>query len=501
MMASLGLNAQTTDTAKVANANDSIVACAKAGNDTCQNLLGKWIFEGSHGYQQDYGKAVAWWLQSAKQNNNEAMSNLGFCYLFGLGVDKDTTTATRLFEKALKQDNQRLLGMHDSLATKGSVFSAMFLARCYKMAIGVRRDMQQSLKYYKMAAKQGNVEAMREAAIMMRSNKDDAAALSLFKQAMQKGDVTSTYYYGKMICEGRGATKDVQTGMSCIHQSADKGYAAAQYAMAEAYEKGEGVNKSAIEALEWYKKAALGGNRAAWWQLAECYREGRGTSVDYEEALECYARASEEGYNNKLKALLMEDDSEWKDIPFMHYVRGLRFLQIDSNPNAAIKEFSKLPKQMSHRKTMEALCLMHPSYTKRDVKKAVKLLSKIVDSDNRATYELALMQLKGHGMPKDVAQAEKILTTLANNGYSKAIDFLADAYYDGTSLKKDRTKAILLYLQAEKMQRLTATGAMRLAQAFRNGEGMMMNIEKAEALEKYKAPDIELLLKNVKSQS
>lgn len=501
MMVCFGLKAQTTDTTKVADANDSIVACAQAGNDTCQNLLGKWIFEGSHGYQKDYAKAVAWWLKAAKQDNNEALSNLGFCYLYGWGVDKDTSIATRLFEKALKQDNQRLLSLHDSLATKGSVFSAMFLGRCYKMAIGVRRDMQQSLKYYKLAAKQGNVEAMREAAIMMRSNKDDAAALAMFKQAMQKGDVTSTYYYGKMLCEGRGAAKDVQAGVSCIQQAADKGYAAAQFAMAEAYEKGEGVNKNARVALEWYKKAAIGGNRAAWWQLAECYREGRGTSVDFEEALECYARASEEGYNNKLKALLAGENSEWKDTPFMHYLRGLRLLQIDSNPNEAIKEFSKLPKQIAQRKTMEALCMIHPSCTKRDVKKAVKLLSKIVDSDNRATYELALMQLKGQGMPKDVAQAEKILTTLANNGYSKAIDFLADAYYDGTSLKKDRTKAILLYLQAEKMQRLTATGAIRLAQAFRNGEGMMMNIEKAEALEKYKAPDIELLLKNVKSQS
>lgn len=497
LMTSHCLNAQTTDTTSTANALDSIVTCAKAGNDTCQNLLGKWIFEGSHGYQQDYAKAAAWWMQAAKQNNNDAVSNLGFCYLYGWGVDKDTTTATRLFEKALKQDNRKLVPLHDSLATKGSVYSAMFLARCYKMAIGVRRDMQQSLKYYKIAAKLGNVEAMREAAIMMRGNKDDAAALSMFKQAMQKGDVTSTYYYGKMLCEGRGIGKDARAGVAYIHQAADKGYAAAQYELANAYAKGIGIEMDAAKAYHWYSQAAAGGNWAAWWEKAERLRKGSGVTMNYEAALECYAKACDLGYHNKLKALLSGENPEWKDTPFMHYLRGMQLLEIDQNPDAAKGEFSKLPKTITLRQTMEAVCMVHPACKKPNVKKAVKGLQKLATVEPRAAYEMAMLQLQGTGVDKDIAKAEKSLTELANSGYVRATNFLADGYYDGQILPQNKGKAILLYLRAEKQQSLTAVGATRLAQAFRNGDGMKVDENRAAELEKYKAPDVKKLLEMV----
>lgn len=499
MMASLCLNAQSTDTTThVTNATDSVVACAQAGNDICQNLLGKWVFEGSHGFQQDHSKAVAWWLHAAKQNNNDATSNLGFCYLHGWGVDKDTATATRLFEKAIKQESHRQSDLHDSLARKGSQFSALFLARCYKMAIGVRRDMQQSLKYYKVAATLGNVEAMREAAIMMRSNKDDAAALSLFKQAMQKGDVTATYYYGKMLCEGRGTAKDVATGTAYLQKAADGGYPAAMYELANAYDNGIGVDGDPALAYYWFTQAAAGGNRAAWWEKAERLRLGRGVKMDFEAALESYVKAYDMGFQNKLKTLLTDEESEWKNTPFMHYLRGMRMLDIEQNPNAAIDEFAKLPKQMTVRQTMEAICMANPNFKKTNTVKAVKILRKMAPVEPRAAFELAIMQLQGIGMDRDVSKAEKELASMANNDYVRAINFLADCYYEGSFFAENRVKAILLYLRAEKLQGLSTVGAVRLAQAFRDGNGMKVNEDRAVELDKYKASEIRSLLELVK---
>ena len=472
---------------------DSVVACAQAGNGSCQNLLGKWIFEGSHGFRQDYEKAVAWWMQSAKQNNDEATANLGFCYMYGMGVEADSATAARLFEKAFKQGNQKLVSIHDSLARSGSVFSAMLLARCYKMAFGVRRDHLNALKYYKMAAGYGQVEAMREAAILMRSNKDDAAAVAMFKEAMQNGDIVATYYYGKMLCEGRGVSQNHQKGVEYIRKAAEKDHAVAQYELAEAYTNGIGVNPSADEALLWYRKAALGGIRAAWWQLAECYREGRGTMVDFEEALECYAKASEVGYHNKLKAMLSGDDPVWNGTPFMHYLRGLRLLEVDGDPNAAIIEFGKLPKRLTTKNVMESLCMLHSSFAKQNVKKAAKQLQKHAATDRRAAYELALLTLK-----QDAAASEKTLASLANEGYTRAINYLADAYYDGGVLPKNRTKAILFYLQLEQQQRLSVFGVSRLAQAFRDGEnGVKKNQERAAKVEKSRPHDTKNLLGKV----
>lgn len=484
-------------TAQNLNNREEVVKCAQEGNSVCQNLLGKWIFEGSQGYKQDYEKAVAWWLQAAKQNNDEATANLGFCYQYGLGVKADSTTASRLFVKAFKQGNARLVQMHDSLARSGSVFSAMLLGKCYKMAYGLPRDQGKSVKYYKMAAEQGQVEAMRETAILMRNAKDDANALAWFNKAQQKGDVASTYYYGKMLCEGRGTARDAATGLTYLQKAADQGYGAAQYDVAEAYAKGSGVERDDAKALRWYARAATSGNRAAWWQMAECYREGRGTKVDFEEALYCYAKASDLGYHNKLKGLLEEGTSQWKGTPFGHYLKGMHLLKYYGKPNEAIKEFAKLPKQLPVRHTMEAVCMMHPAYEKINMKKVVKQLRKIEQADPRAAYELALLQMKGQGMEKNVAAAEKKLKELSDAGYVPATSLLAGCYYNGGALPVDKQKAILLYLQEEKQGRLSAEGAYRLAKAYRNGEGgVKVNVERAEELEKYKAPNpVEMLEK------
>ena len=90
------------------------------------------------------------------------------------------------------------------------------------------------------------------------------------------------------------------------------------------------------------------------------------------------------------------------------------------------------------------------------------------------------------------------LTTMANNGYARAVNYLADCYYEGRNFSKNKEKAILLYLRAEKLQCLTTTGAMRLAQAFRDGDGMKADVDRADKLEKYKASETRTLLEMVK---
>lgn len=492
VMTAVVVMAQTKDN------KEEVVKCAQEGDAACQNMLGKWIYEGSHGYAQDYAKAVKWWMESAKQDNDEAISNLGFCYMYGMGVDADSVTAARLFEKAMKLGNKKVVAIHDSLSRVGVVFSSLLLGKSYKLGYGVARNEASALRYFKKAADRGSVDGMREAAILMRNAKDDANALALFKKAMQKGDVTATYYYGKMLCEGRGTAKDVKSGVAYLKQAAEKDFAAAQYELAEAYFNGVGVEQDMKQAFLWYGKAALGGNRASWWQLAECYRLGLGTAINYEEALECYAKAYDLGYHNKLDALLTSEDSEWKGTPFMHYLKGVRLLVMDGNPNAAINEFAKMPKKMQERKIMEALCLKHKDFKKHDVKKAVKMLQKIEQSEPRAAFELALMQMKGEGMSKDEDKAVKTLTKLSKNNYLPAVNYLADCYYEGKGVVKDKSKAKLLYLQAEKLQRLSKNGVSRLIESFKTGEGMKENQERVKELEKYRIYDVNKLLEKVK---
>lgn len=492
LLTAIAVKAQTMDIDMDDPAD--VLTCANAGNDVCQNLLGKWLFEGSHGFDQDFGNAVKWWLHAAEHNNEEAMGNLGFCYLHGLGVNADSSIAAQLFEKSIKMGNKALLQVHDSLARGGSVISAMLLGRCYKLGRGVPRNPNIASEYYMMAVERGNVEAMVEAAMLMLNVKKDSVAFSLFQRAMQNGDLTATYYCGKMMSDGRGTNKDALKGAVYLQKAAEQDYATAQFELAEAYRNGNGVSEDKAQAVHWYRKAALGGNRAAWWKLSECYRDGIGVSQSYESALECYLRAYSVGYHNKLKSLLNDGGSEWTGTPFMTYLRGCRLLEVDGNPDAARKEFARLPKNCAEGQTMQAVCLLHSSNAQKDVKKAVKILRKQADKDSRAAFELALLQIAGDGVERDLEQAEKTLLGLAERGYPKAVNYLADCYYEGRGLKQDRKKATMLYLKAEKHQHLTSIGAARLSVCYKNGEGVKQDAERAQELEKYKPLDIKTLL-------
>lgn len=436
------------------NVAQSIIARAEAGHDVSQNMVGKWYFEGSHGLPQNYEKAVVWWKNAANQNNKEAIGNLGFCYYYGLGTRPDSSISARLFEKAFKLGYPELVNTHDSLANNGTLFSAMLLAHCCRNGIGMEKNAQKAFHYYSLAADRGNVEA--------------------------------SYYCGKMLYDGKTVAADHNQGFSLMLRAADKGHAAAQYEIAGAYLTGKGVEKDASRAVEWYTRAANGGNWSAWWQLAECYREGTGTAQDFEKALNCYAHAATMGYQNKLKKLLEDDDSPWKDTPFMHYLRGMRLLDIDNNPDAALKEFGCVSKTNTQGVTLEALCLANPKCSKHNMKKAIKTLQRQAPKDERAMFELALCKIKGDGVDKDVIEAEQMLEQLAKNGYMRAINYLADCYFEGGILNQDKQKAVLLYLQAERLQQLNAVGATRLAQCFRNGEVVEADVERASKLEKYK---------------
>lgn len=50
----------------------------------------------------DYEQAVYWFKEAAKQQNPDALFNLGNCFLGGTGVDKDENTGTGFIKQAAK---------------------------------------------------------------------------------------------------------------------------------------------------------------------------------------------------------------------------------------------------------------------------------------------------------------------------------------------------------------------------------------------------------------
>lgn len=68
----------------------------------------------------------------------------------------------------------------------------------------------------------------------------------------------------------------------------------------------------------------------------------------------------------------------------------------------------------------------------------------VVFNDEDAQFELAKLQLKGEGVEVDEEQAKHWLSTLSQKGHAGAQAFLADLYWRGLHMEKDRVRALAL---------------------------------------------------------
>src|SRR5947199_223080 len=83
----------------------------------------------------------------AEQGYANAQCNLGACYSYGTGVEKDEQKAVEWFKKAAEQ---------------GYAYGQYNLGWCYEKGVGVKQDEQKAVELYEKAAEQGYVKAQNK---------------------------------------------------------------------------------------------------------------------------------------------------------------------------------------------------------------------------------------------------------------------------------------------------------------------------------------------------
>ncbi len=113
----------------------------------------------------EYEKAFAIWEAEAKEQNAQAMVNIGLMYLRGEGVKKDAAEAKRWFEKAAEFENP----------------SALYnLGLMYDNDIAAQKDEQKAQEYLHKAAQLGHDGANFKLALQNLKDKTD-------KETLKKG--------------------------------------------------------------------------------------------------------------------------------------------------------------------------------------------------------------------------------------------------------------------------------------------------------------------------
>ena len=185
-------------------------------------------------------------------NNSAAMMDLGVCYQQGTGgVDKDAAEGVRWFTRATEAHNPPVEAYYN-------------LASCYYLGEGVRKNLSEAARLYRIAAEMG-----------------DADAQDVLGQCLQRGE---------------GVQYNPVEAFMWKKRAADTGHAEAQCSVGYALQNGLGVRENKAAAVVFYYRAAYQGNETAMHNLGVCYRDGTGVPQDVPQAVAWFTRARDAGY-------------------------------------------------------------------------------------------------------------------------------------------------------------------------------------------------------------
>lgn len=135
------------------------------------------------------------------------------------------------------------------------------------------------------------------------SSKRFEDALSLYRQAADKGSSVASFQIGTMYERGEGVKPNMGEAVRWYEKAAERGSAAAAKRLAILYYDGEGVEKSPERVIKYYWRAGELGGTDAYFTLGQILWSGRMGPRDPAKAMEAFRKAAERGDAAALNAL------------------------------------------------------------------------------------------------------------------------------------------------------------------------------------------------------
>ncbi len=186
-------------------------------------------------------------------------------------------------------------------AQKGDAAAESLLGDIYRTGRqGVGRDYAEAVKWYKLAAKEGNAAAKMNLGTMYHLGlgvpKDDAQALVWYQTQVRIGSPMAIYMTAQIYQRGgEGVKRDLPEAVRLYQKCINEGYKPASEALGELYYRGEGVPQDFAKAFTLLRPSALTGDANAELMVGLMYRSGVGGKKDPQEAAILIARSAEWG--------------------------------------------------------------------------------------------------------------------------------------------------------------------------------------------------------------
>ncbi|GES88055.1 kinase-like domain-containing protein [Rhizophagus clarus] len=253
------------------------------GNIIAQYNLGC-CYKYGKGVDKDYDKAFNIFKKSAEKSHPKGINHLGYCYKYGLGTNVNEKKAFELYKKA---------------ANLGNVFGLVNLGNCYFSGIGTSADEEMVFKLHQEATNLGNTYGMINLGSCYKTGigtrVDKQKAFELFQKAANLGNTNGIINLGNCYRRGIGTCADEEKAFELYQKAADIGNIFGIINLGVCYQNGIGTSVNMQKAFELYQKAANLENVDGINYLGNCYRYGIGTNVDERKAFELYQKAENLG--------------------------------------------------------------------------------------------------------------------------------------------------------------------------------------------------------------
>jgi TPR repeat protein len=185
------------------------------------------------------------------------------------------------------------------LAEGGNAYVMYRLGRMYAAGIGVARDENEAVRWYRKGAAAGNMQATTALAIALLegrgTGKDPQEAIHLLKVAADKDNLDAMYRLGVLYAQGAVVTKDALEAVRLFTKASEAGHAPSMVDLGLMFYNGEGVQVDLNKAAMWYKRAADLGDSSGMVNLGYLHQQGKGVEQDDVAAVNLYRRAADAG--------------------------------------------------------------------------------------------------------------------------------------------------------------------------------------------------------------
>lgn len=191
-------------------------------------------------------------LKAAEQGNAAAQNTLGDMYVDGIGVAKDNEKAVHWYRMA---------------AAQADAFGQNNLGLMYQNGLGVAKDDEKAVHWYRLAAEQGNASGQCNLGFMYENGlgvaNDNEKAVHWYRLAAAQGNANGQNSLGHMYLTGMGVAVDNEKAVHWYRLAAEQGDAFGQNNLGFMYQNGLGVATNNDKATHWYQLAARQGNENA----------------------------------------------------------------------------------------------------------------------------------------------------------------------------------------------------------------------------------------------